>query len=50
MWRMLQQPPAGLFVGKRKTHSVQELVEAAFSHVGLDWQLRGHDAKFHPPR
>jgi GDPmannose 4,6-dehydratase len=39
MWRMLQQPsPQDYVVGTGKTHSVRDLVEAAFSHVGLDWQ------------
>jgi GDPmannose 4,6-dehydratase len=39
MWRMLQQPsPQDYVIGTGKTHSVRELVEAAFSHVGLDWQ------------
>jgi len=51
MWRMLQQPtPQDYVVGSGKTHSVQELVEAAFSHVGLDWQRYVvNDAKFHRP-
>jgi GDPmannose 4,6-dehydratase len=39
MWRMLQQPaPQDYVVGTGRTHSVRELVEAAFDHVGLDWQ------------
>jgi GDPmannose 4,6-dehydratase len=39
MWRMLQQPsPQDYVIGTGKTHSVRELVEAAFSHVGLDWE------------
>jgi GDPmannose 4,6-dehydratase len=39
MWRMLQQPSPGDYViGTGHTHSVRELVEAAFGHVGLDWQ------------
>jgi len=39
MWRMLQQPePADYVIGTGVTHSVRDLVEAAFSHVGLDWQ------------
>jgi GDPmannose 4,6-dehydratase len=39
MWRMLQQPePHDYVVGTGQTHSVRELVEAAFSHVGLDWR------------
>jgi len=51
MWRMLQQPtPQDYVVGSGKTHSVQELVEAAFSHVGLDWQRYVvNDPKFHRP-
>jgi len=36
---MLQQPsPQDYVIGTGKTHSVRELVEAAFGHVGLDWQ------------
>jgi len=39
MWRMLQQPtPQDYVVGTGQTHSVRDLVDAAFSHVGLDWQ------------
>jgi GDPmannose 4,6-dehydratase len=39
MWRMLQQPtPQDYVVGTGQTHSVRELVEAAFGHVGLAWQ------------
>jgi GDPmannose 4,6-dehydratase len=39
MWRMLQQPEAEDYViGTGTTHSVRELVQAAFSHVGLDWE------------
>jgi len=39
MWLMLQQDqPADYVVGTGETHSVQELCETAFSHVGLDWQ------------
>ena len=38
MWRMLQQPSAQDYViGTGTTHSVRELVEAAFRHAGLDW-------------
>jgi GDPmannose 4,6-dehydratase len=51
MWRMLQQPTATDYViGTGQTHSVRELVEAAFAHVGLDW--RKHvvkDPKFMRP-
>jgi GDPmannose 4,6-dehydratase len=39
MWRMLQQSsPQDYVIGTGQAHSVRELVEAAFSHVGLDWQ------------
>jgi GDPmannose 4,6-dehydratase len=39
MWRMLQQPsPSDYVIGTGRTHSVGELVEAAFGHVGLDWR------------
>ena len=39
MWRMLQQPsPQDYVVGTGQTHSVRDLVDAAFSHVGLDWR------------
>jgi GDPmannose 4,6-dehydratase len=39
MWRMLQQDaPRDYVVGSGKTHTVRELCEAAFGHVGLDWQ------------
>ena len=39
MWRMLQQPePRDYVVGTGIAHSVRELVEIAFSHVGLDWR------------
>jgi GDPmannose 4,6-dehydratase len=39
MWLMLQQPkPQDYVVGTGQTHSVRELVEAAFGHVGLNWQ------------
>jgi len=39
MWLMLQQPQAEDYViATGKTHSVQELLEVAFSHAGLDWK------------
>ncbi len=39
MWLMLQQPQADDFViSTGETHSVQELLQAAFSCVGLDWK------------
>jgi len=39
MWMMLQQDsPDDYVIGTGEMHSVREYVEAAFSHVGLDWQ------------
>ncbi len=39
MWLMLQQSePADYVVATGEAHSVQDLVEIAFSHVGLDWK------------
>jgi GDPmannose 4,6-dehydratase len=39
MWRMLQQPePRDYVIGTGETHSVKELVEVAFGHLGLDWK------------
>ena len=38
MWLMLQQEaPDDYVVASGESHSVQELVELAFGHVGLDW-------------
>jgi GDPmannose 4,6-dehydratase len=39
MWQMLQQPAADDFViATGESHSVRDLVEIAFGHVGLDWR------------
>jgi GDPmannose 4,6-dehydratase len=39
MWLMLQQSqPDDFVVATGVTHSVKELLEIAFSHVGLDWK------------
>jgi GDPmannose 4,6-dehydratase len=39
MWMMLQQDEADDYViATGESHSVQELVEVAFAHVGLDWR------------
>jgi GDPmannose 4,6-dehydratase len=39
MWSMLQQDTPGSYVvATGALHSVRELVEIAFSHVGLDWR------------
>jgi GDPmannose 4,6-dehydratase len=51
MWRMLQQEqPQDYVIGSGETHSVRQLVELAFAHVGLDY--RKHvvsDPKFYRP-
>ncbi|HEX2204209.1 MAG TPA: GDP-mannose 4,6-dehydratase [Longimicrobium sp.] len=39
MWLMLQnETPKDYVVATGETHSVRELVEVAFAHVGLDWR------------
>lgn len=39
MWLMLQQPePDDYVIATNETHSVQEFLEKAFSHVNLDWR------------
>jgi GDPmannose 4,6-dehydratase len=39
MWRMLQRDePRDYVIGSGETHSVRELCEVAFGHVGLEWQ------------
>jgi len=39
MWLMLQQDgPQDYVVGTGQTHSVRELCQCAFDHVGLDWE------------
>jgi GDPmannose 4,6-dehydratase len=39
MWLMLQQDePDDYVIATGETHSVQQLVEVAFAHAGLDWQ------------
>lgn len=51
MWLMLQQPePDDYVIGTGMMHTVQDVVEAAFAYVGLDWReyLRV-DAKFLRP-
>jgi GDPmannose 4,6-dehydratase len=51
MWLMLQQEkPDDYVVGSGMTHSVEEFVQIAFDHVGLDW--RKHvvvDPEFYRP-
>ncbi len=39
MWLMLQQSePDDYVIASGETHTVREMIEIAFSHVGLDWQ------------
>jgi GDPmannose 4,6-dehydratase len=39
MWSMLQQPePDDYVIATGEAHSVRDLVETAFAHVGLEWQ------------
>ncbi|HEX3724794.1 MAG TPA: GDP-mannose 4,6-dehydratase, partial [Pirellulales bacterium] len=39
MWQMLQQDePEDFVIATGVKHSVRDLVELAFRHVGLDWQ------------
>jgi GDPmannose 4,6-dehydratase len=39
MWLMLQQDDPGDYViASGEDHSVRELVQCAFAHVGLDWE------------
>lgn len=39
MWLMLQQDePDDYVIATNQTHTVQEFVEAAFKHAGLDWK------------
>jgi GDPmannose 4,6-dehydratase len=51
MWLMLQQDrPDDYVIATGETHSVQEFLEEAFSHVGLDW--RNHveiDSRYYRP-
>ncbi|HET7600687.1 MAG TPA: GDP-mannose 4,6-dehydratase [Gemmatimonadales bacterium] len=51
MWRMLQRPePTDYVVGTGVAHSVRDLVEVAFAHVGLDWRKHvAVDPKFIRP-
>ena len=51
MWLMLQQDePKDYVIATGETHSVQEFLEEAFSHVGLDWQDHVRiDPKYYRP-
>jgi GDPmannose 4,6-dehydratase len=51
MWRILQQDGGDDFViATGETHTVREFAEAAFAHVGLDWEKYvKHDARYERP-
>src|SRR6187397_1261857 len=51
MWLMLQQEqPDDYVIATGEAHSVQELVEVAFGHVGLDWKKHvGVDERYLRP-
>lgn len=51
MWLMLQQDqPDDYVIATGEAHSVQEFVEVAFGHVGLDWQKHvGVDPRYLRP-
>ncbi len=52
MWLMLQQPkPDDYVIATGETHSVRELCEEAFSHVGLDYRefVVKEEESFRPP-
>ena len=51
MWLMLQQnEPEDFVIATGKTHSVRELIDIAFSHVGLKWaNYVTVDEKFYRP-
>jgi GDPmannose 4,6-dehydratase len=51
MWLMLQQEqPDDYVIATGETHSVREFLEAAFGHVGLDWQkFVVHDPRYLRP-
>lgn len=51
MWMMLQQErPIDYVIGTGEMHTVRELVEVAFEHVGLDWHDHvEHDQRYERP-
>jgi GDPmannose 4,6-dehydratase len=51
MWRMLQRDkPEDYVIGSGETHSVRDLVDLAFSHVGLDYrEFVTSDPKYYRP-
>jgi GDPmannose 4,6-dehydratase len=51
MWLMLQQDePSDFVIGTGETHSVQDFVEIAFDHIGMDWKSHVMvDSQFYRP-
>jgi GDPmannose 4,6-dehydratase len=51
MWLMLQQDkPQDFVIATGETHSVRDFTQAAFDHVGLDWEKHVEtDAEHHRP-
>ena len=51
MWLMLQQDePQDFVIATGETHSVRDFAQAAFDHVGLDWEKYVEtDAEYHRP-
>jgi GDP-mannose 4,6-dehydratase len=51
MWRMLQQDkPDDYVLATNETYSVKDFVQAAFDHVGLDWEKYvKYDARYERP-
>ncbi len=51
MWLMLQQPvPEDFVIATGETHTVRELLDAAFGHLDLDWTEHvGVDPKYYRP-
>jgi GDPmannose 4,6-dehydratase len=51
MWRMMQQPqPDDYVLATGVAHSVEEFLDAAFKHVGLDWRTHyRHEPRFDRP-
>jgi GDPmannose 4,6-dehydratase len=51
MWLMLQQPtPDDFVIATGETHTVRELLEVAFGHLGLNWRnYVGTDPKYYRP-
>ena len=51
MWLMLQQPKADDYViATGETHTIRDLLDVAFGHLGLDWKnYVGVDPKYYRP-